>query len=361
MLFVRSPRYSHVAPGDYGDGESEKPITDRSPYHTLRLLGRRWFIAALFIILVFVTAEIIVSGPSESQRSLCANPAVRQEWRSVSEEEQAEYIAAALCLHEIPSSLEWDPEAKRSDDFPWIHAHNPPDHHRTANFLPWHRYFIHTYEKALKESCGYQGHLLYWDWSLDYENLSSAPVFDVEHGFGGDGSPKEEESISGGSCIREGPFSMYEVRVLGAENEPHCLSRGFGRSVGGSFVGTSISPTAIRDVLQERNYYDFLTRLEGSADNDIPLGIGGDWVLASAPNDPLFFLHHTQIDRLWWAWQQGDQGRRIMQYTGPDADAESISPASVPSLDDILPSPLANGIKIRDVMSTESDLFCYTY
>lgn len=33
--------------------------------------------------------------------------------------------------------------------------------HETAAFLPWHRYFIHVYENALREECAYSGHLTY--------------------------------------------------------------------------------------------------------------------------------------------------------------------------------------------------------
>ena len=33
--------------------------------------------------------------------------------------------------------------------------------HDTAAFLPWHRYFIHIYERALREQCAYSGHLTY--------------------------------------------------------------------------------------------------------------------------------------------------------------------------------------------------------
>jgi tyrosinase len=29
--------------------------------------------------------------------------------------------------------------------------------HGVAQFLPWHRYFIHVYETALKTKCGYTG------------------------------------------------------------------------------------------------------------------------------------------------------------------------------------------------------------
>jgi hypothetical protein len=33
--------------------------------------------------------------------------------------------------------------------------------------------------------------------------------------------------------------------------------------------------------------------------------------------DPVFFLHHTQVDRLWWIWQQRDPGRRLHEFSGP--------------------------------------------
>ena len=38
---------------------------------------------------------------------------------------------------------------------------NACEAHDTAAFLPWHRYFIHMYEKALREQCAYSGHLTY--------------------------------------------------------------------------------------------------------------------------------------------------------------------------------------------------------
>ena len=40
-------------------------------------------------------------------------------------------------------------------------ATNASQAHDTAAFLPWHRYFIHVYENALREECAYSGHLTY--------------------------------------------------------------------------------------------------------------------------------------------------------------------------------------------------------
>ena len=42
---------------------------------------------------------------------------------------------------------------------------------------------------------------------------------------------------------------------------------------------------------------------------------------SASPNDPIFFLHHAQVDRLWAAWQEanlaaGDDEREI-NYGNP--------------------------------------------
>lgn len=76
--------------------------------------------------------------------------------------------------------------------------------------------------------------------------------------------------------------------------------------------------------------------------------------------DPVFFLHHTQLDRLWWKWQQVDPKTRLEDYSGKAAYAyESNSEAS---LKDSLPvGDLAPDVRVGNIMSTESELLCYRY
>ena len=38
--------------------------------------------------------------------------------------------------------------------------------------------------------------------------------------------------------------------------------------------------------------------------NQVHVFIGGDMEQGTSPNDPLFYLNHANIDRLWAAWQQ---------------------------------------------------------
>ena len=73
--------------------------------------------------------------------------------------------------------------------------------------------------------------------------------------------------------------------------------------------------------------------------------------------DPVFFLHHSQIDRLWWSWQKHD-GDRFWQYNGPAhyGFSEEVALTDMLEFGSILPSdPI-----IKDVMDTEGEL-CYRY
>jgi hypothetical protein len=38
------------------------------------------------------------------------------------------------------------------------HIQQTLDIHFTGNFLPWHRWFTYSYEKALRDECGYRGY-----------------------------------------------------------------------------------------------------------------------------------------------------------------------------------------------------------
>ncbi len=84
------------------------------------------------------------------------------------------------------------------------------------------------------------------------------------------------------------------------------------------------------------------------------------WLLETdkpATPDPVFFLHHTNIDRLWWTWQ-GAQPGRVYQYNGP----KSSSILSAAELDDVLKMKgLGKDIRVREIMSTESGMLCYGY
>lgn len=106
--------------------------------------------------------------------------------------------------------------------------------------------------------------------------------------------------------------------------------------------------------------------------NDIGIHGGGHYTIGgdpgrdlfTSPGDPVFYLHHGMIDRVWWIWQTLD----VQKRTG----AEGISgtgtfmnqpPSPNTTLDTTIDLGYAAGspIKMRDLMSTTAGPFCYIY
>lgn len=61
---------------------------------------------------------------------------------------------------------------------------------------------------------------------------------------------------------------------------------------------------------------------------------------------------------MWWQWQQTNLTQRATEYVGK-ASSDSDDEAT---LDDIVPmGGLASDVKVLEIMSTKSDILCYTY
>lgn len=82
------------------------------------------------------------------------------------------------------------------------------------------------------------------------------------------------------------------------------------------------------------------------------------WRLTRRCADPLFYVHHAQLDRMWWRWQQEDPRHRTAEYEGKHM-FNSTDNATVNDM--LLFGGFAEDIPVRDVMSTEGGLLCYKY
>lgn len=94
-------------------------------------------------------------------------------------------------------------------------------------------------------------------------------------------------------------------------------------------------------------------------------GDSGADIFAS-PGDPWFWLHHAQIDRTWWIWQNQDPASRS-SAKGNNSLAGTITLNNLPPsrntrLDDVIDLGVnAKSILIEDALSTTSGPFCYVY
>ena len=89
------------------------------------------------------------------------------------------------------------------------------------------------------------------------------------------------------------------------------------------------------------------------------MGDGYELRFTDCAKDPIFFLHHGQIDRLWTLWQQKDLAVRGTAFGGPKTQGSASMDAR---LEDVMPFlGLTADIKVEEVMSTRSALLCYEY
>jgi tyrosinase len=268
---------------------------------------------------------------------------------SLSKSERASYIAAVHCLHNNTTFI--TPPAQipgvrnRYDDFVGGHMVVTQFVHNSGFFLPFHRFYLHLYETALRDECGYAGAQPYWDWTLSYTDPRKATVFDGSPwSMGGNGAyvpgrepvtivapgfTKTIPPATGGGCVESGPFTADKfVMNLGPVSfEPSGPDGGFGynprcvvRDLSPELAGFT-RPTNVTAVLGcgdlacfNNELDDPLFGVHGSGHFQVG-GIQLD-VFAS-PSDPIFWLHHAQVDRLWTIWQNlGDPQDRTYQVWG---------------------------------------------
>ena len=104
-------------------------------------------------------------------------------------------------------------------------------------------------------------------------------MWDGETGFGGDGNPRKGESIAQGHCIENGPFTELEVPYFDMIYHPHCLSRGFQSGQGLKNLSSKLSPEALDNILESRDYDTFNLGLEHGAHLAVPRSIRGYFAL----------------------------------------------------------------------------------
>jgi len=165
--------------------------------------------------------------------------------------------------------------------------------HGQPAFLPWHRAYLYRFELALRAT-GHDVVLPWWDWITvprvpeqleqlagQVNPLFSQPVNDVarEQGKKGAGDPEDPEEH------RLAPFT-HTVRE---EGRP----------------GTRL-PTKLqieRLVAEYRDFVSFWQKLEDYHGN-VHMWVGGHMGdIPFAAYDPIFWMHHAMIDRLWRMWQ----------------------------------------------------------
>ncbi|RDB05976.1 hypothetical protein DVG78_11255 [Runella aurantiaca] len=144
--------------------------------------------------------------------------------------------------------------------------------HRTQFFLSWHRMYLYFFERILRAKSGNPNLTLpYWNYQT---NAVLHPAY----------------------------------RNSAASNTLYNSTRNASINSGGA-LPASIS-TSINNALNNIPFFDFNSDLEGPH-GSVHVAIGGNMGSVNrAALDPVFWLHHTNIDRLWEAWLRKCGGRQ---------------------------------------------------
>ncbi|MGW6413212.1 tyrosinase MelC2 [Streptomyces vinaceus] len=174
--------------------------------------------------------------------------------------------------------------------------------HRSPSFLPWHRRFLLDFETALQKVDPSVA-IPYWDWSADRTSRSSLWAADF---LGGTGRARDGQVMDGPFAYTAGKFNI-NVRV---DDRPY-LRRTLGANVAQLPTKAEVEAVLTMPVYDAAPWNSasssFRNYLEGwlgpNLHNRIHVWVGGQMETGVSPNDPVFWMHHAFVDKLWAEWQ----------------------------------------------------------
>lgn len=191
--------------------------------------------------------------------------------------------------------------------------------HSGPIFLPWHRHFMILLEQWMQIVLDDPDFgLPYWDWAADGD-LPAANQAGTSL-WGSRGIGDTNGAVVSGLCGR------MRVRLIQnpIDRSISVVNRPLRRAVGEEFrpeFRTLPNRASVRVALNQASYDAFpwdadspghRSILEGwepaapnrlvDLHNLVHVWIGGDMGPGTSPNDPVFFLNHCNVDRIWEAW-----------------------------------------------------------
>ena len=129
---------------------------------------------------------------------------------------------------------------------------------RGVNFLAWHRQMLIRFEQRLQQVHA-SVFIPYWDWIAN-----PAPPAQIS----------DPALLDSWSVDREVDLSLMP------------------------------SDADVEAVKARDRFTPFQLALETGPHNAVHRAIGGDMVTAASPTDPIFYMHHANVDRIWYEWQE---------------------------------------------------------
>jgi len=170
--------------------------------------------------------------------------------------------------------------------------------HGSFFFVSWHRMYAYWFERIVRAASGDPDFVLpYWNWSNATTRALPDPFIDPPSRRNPLFTDQRAPGINDGAML---PFSAVQIwQAFGFDN--FSSPTGSGQSFGGQELAAPQHLGGPHGQFESRPH-------------DINhILIGGDLGLMSDPNlaarDPIFWLHHANVDRLWARWLNLQHGR----------------------------------------------------
>ena len=141
-------------------------------------------------------------------------------------------------------------------------------------FLPWHRMFVYFFELIVRQASNEPGFTLpYWN----YSNPAQAAL--------------------------PAPFRVANTPLFRT-------SRNAGVNTGGQIPANYVALDALKETIYGTSGADqgFCSSLDFGLHGNVHVWVGNQQGMGAVPwaaNDPIFWMHHCNIDRLWASWNKG--------------------------------------------------------
>lgn len=179
----------------------------------------------------------------------------------------------------------------------------PDPAHGGPAFFSWHREYLRRFELDLQRiEPGVT--VPFWNWTRDRSNSDVPWTADFMGGFGNSNGRVTTGPFAGAdnwsiNVKEEDMMGMpsYLLRSPVSEAPPSRLPSA--RALAGAMkvVPYDTKPWNFRA------FRGFRAEIEMDPHGAVHNWVGGNMTMASSPNDPIFWLHHCQVDRLWARWQ----------------------------------------------------------
>lgn len=175
--------------------------------------------------------------------------------------------------------------------------------HASATFLPWHRWYLYYFERICRRMCGDANFCLpYWNYGANHDTSMQLPTaFRTRPGdspnplfFDDRGVGFATPALSGKQeyPMNDGGYMDYSTATV----IPALAALQMFPSDDDKTISLDTKSSTYRNL-------GFTGRVECVPHDGVHDGVGG-WMgnVPSAAADPIFYVHHCQIDRLYATW-----------------------------------------------------------